>query len=156
MASTKNQLKGDLARALRAKDEHTKTTIRALMAAISHEETAGKQPRELTDAQELAVLTREMRKRRESAATYAEAGRQDLAGREESEADFIATYLPAPLAEDELDAMVTEEVNRVRQSGQTPSMQNMGAVVRAVNERAAGRAEGAVVAAKVKSQLTTS
>lgn len=156
MASTKNQLKGDLARALRAKDEHAKTTIRALMAAISNEETAGKQPRALTDAEELAVLTREMRKRRESAATYAEAGRQDLAAHEDSEADLIAGYLPAPLTGDELDAMVAEEVDRIRQSGQTPSMRNMGAVVKAVNQRAAGRAEGAVVAAKVKSQLTTS
>lgn len=156
MASTKDQLKHHLARALRAKDEHAKTTIRSMMAAISTEETAGKQPRALTDAEELAVLTREMRKRRESAATYADAGRQDLAERESSEAEFIAGYLPAPLSEDELDAMVAEEIDRIRQAGETPSMQNMGAVVRAVNEKAAGRAEGSLVAAKVKSYLTTS
>ncbi len=156
MAATKDQLKRDLTAALRAKDEHAKTTIRMMMAAISVEETAGRQARELDDAEELAVLTKEMRKRRDSASTYAQAGRQDLAERESSEAEFIAGYLPAPLSEEELDGIVAQEVDRIRDSGVVPSMRNMGAVVGAVNARAAGRADGAVVAAKVKERLTTS
>lgn len=153
MAATKDRLKKDLAAALRAKDEDAKTTIRMMMAAITTEEVAGASARELSDAEELTVLTKEMRKRRESAGIYAEAGRDDLADKESSEAEFIQTYLPAPLTDEELDALVTEEVEAVRAAGETPSMKHMGAIVKAVNARAEGRAEGGVVAQRVRAQL---
>lgn len=155
MAATKLRLKQDLAAALRAKDEHAKTTIRAMMAAIATEEVAGSSPRELSDAEEITVITREMRRRRESATTYADAGREDLATKEAAEADFIQGYLPAPLTDDELSEIVAEEVQKVRDAGDDPSMKHMGAIVKAVNARAAGRADGGVVAARVRAQLTS-
>lgn len=155
MGSTKQQLKNDLTDALRAKDEFAKSNIRMLMAAITTEEVAGDSPRQLSDAEELEVVAREQRKRRDSAATYAEAGRGDLADRETAEAEHMARYLPIPLEHHEVAALVKEEVDALRDSGETPSMKHMGSLVKAVNARAAGRAEGKVVAALVRSNLTS-
>jgi len=153
MAATKTRLKAELAKALRAKDEFTKSTIRMMLAAITVEEVAGKVARELSDAEELAVITKERRKRLDSAATYAEAGRPELAEKENAEAEFMAAYLPTPLTDEELDALVEAEVAKVRAAGETPTMKHMGALVKAVNAAAAGRAPGAEVAARVKAAI---
>ena len=150
MGATKDRLKRDLAAALRAKDEAAKTTIRMVMAAIGVEEVAGATARELSDAEELAVVAREMRKRRESSATYAEAGREDLASRETSEAEFISGYLPTPLTPEELAQLVDEEVAAL---GEAPTMKHMGSLVNAVTQRAEGRAEGKAIAALVRGKL---
>ena len=79
MGASKERLKTDLAAALRARDEAAKTNIRSLLAAIGNEEVAGEVARSLSDAEEVAVITKEQRKRKDSAETYAQAGRQDLA-----------------------------------------------------------------------------
>lgn len=154
MGASKDRLKADLVTALRAKDEHAKTTIRSLMAAIANEEVAGDEPRQLSDAEELKVITREQRKRKDSAETYADAGRQDLADKENAEADLISAYLPQPLTADELKTIVDEEVQAVRAAGEEPSMKQMGQIVKAVNARAAGRADGGTVAGLVRSALS--
>lgn len=154
MGASKERLRTDLAAALRAKDEAAKTNIRSLLAAIGNEEVAGEVARSLSDAEEIAVITREQRKRKDSAETYAEAGRRDLADKEQSEADFIAAYLPLPLTDRELQDLVEAEVRAVRDSGESPSMKHMGTTVKAVNAKAAGRADGARVAALVRAALT--
>ena len=149
MAATKTRLKKELADALRAKDEFAKSVIRMMMAAITVEEVAGDVARELSDEEEIAVITKKQRKRRDSAATYAEAGRAELAAKEEQEAEFMAAYLPAPLTEEELQTIVTEEVAAVPDAG----MKQMGAIIKAVNARVAGRAEGRTIAALVRAAL---
>ena len=151
MATTKDRLKQDLAAALRAKDETAKTNIRMLMGAIGVEEVAGDTARALSNDEELAVVTREMRKRRDSAETYAEAGRADLADREVAEAEFIARYLPAPLTHADLTRMVDDEIETL---GEAPTMKHMGALVTAVGGKAAGRAEGKEIAALVRARLS--
>lgn len=153
MGASKERLRADLATALRAKDALAKTTIRSLLAAISTEEVAGDEPRALSEAEELKIITKEQRKRQDSAATYAEAGREELASQENAEAEFIATYLPQPLTADELQALVDAEVQAVRDAGETPSMKQMGGIVKAVNAHAAGRADGGTVAGLVKKAL---
>ncbi len=150
MAATKDRLKRDLAAALRAKDESAKTNIRMMMGAITVAEVAGNTARELSDAEELAVVTKEMRQRRDAAAVYAEAGRADLAEKESAEADFISQYLPTPLTEDELVSLVDEAIAAL---GEPPTMKHMGAVVKAVGAKAEGRAEGKQIAALVRSRL---
>lgn len=155
MGSTKKQLKSDLVDALRAHDEFAKSNIRMLMAAITTEEIAGDTPVELTDVQEVDVVAKEQRKRRDSAAIYADAGRSELAEKETAEAEYMARYLPVPLSEDDVKAMVAEEVATLVAGGETPSMKHMGGLVKAVNARAAGRAEGKVVAGLVRNALTT-
>lgn len=151
MGATKTRLKSDLAAALRAKDETAKTNIRNMMAAITVEEVAGATARELSDAEELAVLNKEMKKRRESAEIYSEAGRPELAEKETTEANFIAGYLPAPLTPGELAAMVDQAVAGLDHE---PTMKDMGALVKAVGAKADGRAEGKEIAALVRARLS--
>ncbi|MDO4784171.1 MAG: GatB/YqeY domain-containing protein [Propionibacteriaceae bacterium] len=150
MGSLKTRLRADLVVALRAKDEAAKTNIRLTLGAIQVEEVAGESARELSDAEELAVVQREVRKRRDSAEAYAAGGRPDLAAKETAEADWLSRYLPAALTEDEVRAIVDEEVARVEGA----SMKQMGQIVKAVNARVAGRAEGKLVATLVRAALT--
>ena len=94
MATLKDQLKKDLVVAMKAHDETAKTTIR--MAAIMNAEVAGK-AHELSDEEELKILTREVHTREESAETYAAAGREELAAKESAEAELLKKYLPEQL-----------------------------------------------------------
>jgi uncharacterized protein YqeY len=149
MAELKDQIIADMKDAMRAKDQLTLGTLRMAKAAIMNEEVAGKSARELTDAEEQAVITREVRKRREAAEVYTDAGRAELAAKETAEADVLAKYIPAPLSEEEVDAIIAEEVDALSE----PSIKAMGQVIKAVNARTAGRADGATVAAKVRAAL---
>lgn len=149
MGSLKTRLREDLVVALRAKDEAAKTNIRLTLGAIQVEEVAGESARELSDAEELALVQREVRKRRDAAEAYAAGGRPELAAKENAEADWLSRYLPAPLSEDEVRTIVDEEVARVEGA----SLKQMGQIIKAVNARVAGRAEGKLVAAAVRAAL---
>ena len=124
------------------------------IAAIMNEQVAGKEARVLSEVEVVGVLNREVAKRRDSAEAYTAGHRPELAAKELSEVEVLQRYLPASLTDDELDAIVAEEVSAAAVSlGAAPSMRQMGLVIKAVNARAAGRAEGAKVAAKVKAAL---
>jgi len=97
------------------------------------------------------VIIKEVRKRRDSAEAYMAGNRPELADKEEREAKLLNTYLPAPLTEAELDQIVTEEVNAV--DGAT--IKQMGGIIKAVNARTQGRADGSIVAAKVRTALNS-
>lgn len=154
MAATKDQLRADLTAAMKARDEFAKSTIRMALGAIQYAEVAGDQARELSDSEEIAVLTKEQRSRTESAQTYADAGRPELAEKEAAEAKFLARYLPQPLSEDELVALVDRQVAEVEaELGTKPTMKQMGAIVRAVNQQVAGRADGRTVAGLVRQRI---
>ncbi len=147
-------LHADMVAALKARDPELTTTLRMAIAALKNEKVAGKVARELTEDDEIAVLQREVRTRRDSAQAYADAGRPELAAKELTEAEVIGAYLPAALTETELDALVADAVTAAQAaSGEKPTMRQMGALIKAVNAAASGRAEGAVVAAKVRAAL---
>jgi uncharacterized protein YqeY len=149
MAEVKDRLRTDLMTAMKAQDGFTTGVLRMALAAIGNEQVAGAQARELSLAEEYAVVTREVRKRRESAEIYSSADRGELADKERREAEVLSAYIPAPLGEAELDAIVTEEVNAV--DGAT--IRQMGQIIKAVNVRVQGRADGSIVAAKVRAAL---
>ncbi|MCL2481916.1 MAG: GatB/YqeY domain-containing protein [Propionibacteriaceae bacterium] len=151
MGALKDRLRTDLTAAMKARDTVTTGTLRMAIAAIGNEEVAGASARTLDEAEEQAILTREVRKRRESAEAYLAGKRPELADKEEQEANLLSTYLPAPLTEEELDQIVSEEVAAVDQA----SLKQMGQIIKAVNARAQGRADGSVVAAKVKAALNS-
>lgn len=152
MANLKDQLQQDLTESIRAKDSLRSGTIRMVLTAITNEEVAGKEARELSDDDVITVLSREAKKRRESATAYDDANRPELAARERDELEIIATYLPAALSEDELAAIIATAVSEVAANGQTgPSA--MGAVMKLVSPQIAGRADGGAVAAAVKAAL---
>ena len=152
MANLKDQLQQDLTDSIRAKDSLRSGTIRMVLTAITNEEVAGKEARELSNDDIITVLSREAKKRRESATAYDEANRPELASRERDELEIIATYLPAALSEEELASIIATAVSEVAANGQTgPSA--MGAVMKLVSPQIAGRADGGAVAAAVKAAL---
>jgi uncharacterized protein YqeY len=154
MAQLKQQLRSDLTAAIKAKDEPVVATIRMALAAISTEEVAGRQARELSDDEVLRVLTKEAKKRREAAEAFAGAGRAGLAERERLEGEVLARYLPAQLAEQELEAIVRAAVEEVAaQLGERPGPRQLGQVMKLATARVAGRAEGSRVAQAARQLL---
>ena len=150
MGELKDRLKHDLTTSMKARDELRTATLRMVLTAIGTEEVAGKAARTLSSDEELKVVTREAKKRREAAEAFRSGGAEDRAARELAEEEVLTTYLPAQLSDDELAALVAEAVTSSGASG--PS--GMGAVMKAVGPKVAGRAEGGRVAAAVRAALS--
>ena len=148
----KEQLRADLTAAMKSRDELRAATLRMVLTAVTNEEVAGKKARELSDDEVLRVLTREAKKRRESHEAYSQAGRTDLAERELAEHGVIEGYLPQQLSDGEIAALVSAAIAETGASGP----QAMGQVMKVVQPRVAGRADGAKVAAEVRTQLAGS
>jgi uncharacterized protein YqeY len=144
-----DQLQTDLTTAMKQRDTVTVSVLRMALAAVREAAVAGETARPLGDDEVVAVLAREARRREDAAAAFAEGGRPERAAQELAERDIIARYLPAPLDEDALAALVDE----VLAEGGFDSPAQMGPAMRAVNARVAGRAEGRAVAALVRSRL---
>jgi uncharacterized protein YqeY len=151
MSDLKARLRDDLTTSIKARDALRSSTLRMVLSAVTKEEVAGKEARELTDEDVLAVLTSESKKRREAAEAFEGAGRTEQATKERAEAEIIAGYLPEQLGEDEIAALVTATIDElgVREDG----LRAMGRVMGALQPRTKGRADGGVVAAVVRSQL---
>lgn len=149
MSELKDRLQNDLTTAMKARDELRTATLRMALTAVKTEEVSGGAARELSDDEVLKVLAREAKKRRESATAYVDAGRRELADREDAEWAVLDEYLPQQLSDAELAALVAAAVE---EAGAT-SPQQMGAVMKLVTPRVAGRAEGGRVAAAVKQAL---
>jgi uncharacterized protein YqeY len=149
MADLKDRLRADLTSAMKSRDELRTATLRMVLAAVSAEEVAGKEARELSDDEVQGVLRREAKKRREAAEAFGAAGRTEQAEREQAEGDVVATYLPAQLDDADLAAIVADVVTRTGASG----MKDMGKVMGAAQGAVAGRADGSRVAAEVRRQL---
>jgi uncharacterized protein YqeY len=147
----KEKLEADLTAALKAHDAIRKQTLRMALSAVTNEEKAGKQERTLTDDEIIKVLTREAKKRREAAEAFESGGRAESAQAERDEGAILEEYLPAQLSDEELVAIVTAAV---AESGAEGPRQ-MGAVMKIVNPKVAGKAEGGRVAAEVKKQLSS-
>jgi len=148
----KARLHADLTTAIKARDELRMRTLRGVLSAITNEEVAGAQARALSDDEIVRVLGREAKKRREAAEAFDAGNRPELAERERAEGGVIDDYLPAQLTDDELRALVAAAVDEANAAGP----QAMGAVMKLVTPRVAGRAEGGRVAAEVRRQLASS
>jgi len=145
----KDSLKQDLTEAMRARDELLLSTIRLCLSAITNEEVSGKEARVLTEAEVIQVLSREAKKRRESAQAFADANRPDRAERENAEGEVIARYLPSPLSETELASLIADAMKESGASGPA----GMGLVMKILSPKIAGRADGAAVSAAVRAAL---
>lgn len=148
----KNRLHEDLTAAIRARDELRSSTIRLTLTAITKEEVAGTTSRELSDDEVQKVIAREAKKRRESAEAFELGGRTESAERERAEGELLAAYLPQQLSDEELSVIVAEAVKEAVAGG-AEGPRAMGAVMKIVNPKVAGRAEGGRVAAEVKRAL---
>jgi uncharacterized protein YqeY len=155
VSELKNRLRSDLTVAMKARDALTTGTLRLALAAVTTAEVAGTQAKQLSDAEVVAVLQKEVRKRGEAAEAFAGAGRAEQAAKERAEADVLSAYLPRALTDDEVDRMVRSAVESVAAStGSAPTMRQMGLVIKDVQARAQGRADGSRIAAAVKLALS--
>ena len=145
----KEKLQSDLTDAIRARDEVKSGTVRMLLAAITTEEVAGKAARVLNDAEIITVLSREAKKRREAVEAYTQAKRDDLANKEKAEAAVIALYLPEQLSEDQIKQMITEAIAKTNAAGPA----GMGLVMKELQPKIAGKADGGLVSGLVKDIL---
>ncbi|MFF4633213.1 GatB/YqeY domain-containing protein [Streptomyces griseorubiginosus] len=152
MTTLKSKLQEDLNAAIKGRDELRSSTLRMTLAAITNEEVAGKEKRELSNDEVLKVITKEAKKRREAADAFAKGGRAESAEREKAEGAVLAEYLPKQLGDDELNAIVAQAVEEAKAAG-AEGPRAMGAVMKIVNPKVAGLAEGGRVAAAVKKLL---
>ena len=146
----KEKLQTDLTDAIRARDEVKSGTVRMLLAAITNEEVAGKAAKVLTDAEIITVLSREAKKRREAVEAYTQAKREDLANKEKAEAAVIALYLPEQLSEADIKKLIAEAIAETGAAGPA----SMGLVMKVLQPRIAGKADGGMVSGLVKAALT--
>jgi len=152
VGSLKDRVREDLTAAMRARDEVAKSTLRSVLTAISKAEVSGKQHSTLSDDQVIGVIRSELDKRKEAAEIYATAGRDELASRERAEAEVLAPYMPPELSDEDLEAIVAEELAIARKAG-VEGPRAMGVVIKAVRERVGARAEGSRISQAVKSAL---
>ena len=145
----KGKLQSDLNGAIKSRNTVVAETIRMVLSAITNEEVAGKEKRELSDAEVITVLTREAKKRREAAEAFENGGRADRAAAERAEGEVIASYLPEQLTEDDIKKLIAETIAAVGAAG--PS--DMGKVMGSLKAKVAGKADGALVSSLVKEAL---
>ncbi|MFD0367237.1 GatB/YqeY domain-containing protein [Streptomyces sp. NPDC059071] len=152
MTTLKARLQDDLNAAIKERDELRSSTLRLTIAAVTKEEVAGKTKRELSDDEVQKVIAKEAKKRREAADAFAQGGRAEQAERERAEGEILDAYLPKQLSDEELEAVVAAAVEEAKAAG-AEGPRAMGAVMKIVNPKVAGQAEGGRVAAAVKKLL---
>ena len=148
-----NRIQKDIMFAMKEKDEVRLNALRAVKTAIMQTKTSsnfkGDRDSLLSDADVIKIMQKMVKERMESFEIYKSAGREDLAAKEESEANIIKEYLPQPLSEDELTIIVTDAIKEV---GAT-SIKEMGKVIGVVSSKVNGRADGKAISTIVKKVL---
>lgn len=145
--SLQEQLKSELKTAMLAKDKARVGAIRLLMAEIKQKEVDTRTV--LNDDEIIAVLTKMVKQRKDSISQFAAAGRQDLVDIESAEITVLQAFLPQPLSEAEIDALIDSTVTQLAATG----MQDMGKVMNALRPQLQGRADMGLVSAKIKARL---
>lgn len=143
----KDLIQDDMKSALRARDKDRLAAVRLILAAIKQREVDERIT--LDDAQVISVLERMIKQRRESIGHYQNAGRSDLLAKEAFEIDIIQSYMPQPLSDAEIDALVSQAIA----TASAQSIRDMGKVMGLLKEQLHGRADMGVVSARVKTRL---
>jgi uncharacterized protein YqeY len=143
----KAQITEDMKNAMRAKEAARLSTIRMLLAAIKQREVDER--RELSDADVVGVVDKMIKQRRDSIAQFEAGKRADLAAAEKAEIDVLAAYMPNPLTDAEIDAVIAEAIARTGAAGPA----GMGKVMAELKPRLAGKADLSAVSAKVRARL---
>jgi uncharacterized protein len=144
----KERIQEDMKAAMRAGERERLGTVRLILAAIKQREVDERIS--LDDAQVLAVLDKMIKQRRESIAQFHSGGRPDLVAKESAEIVVLQGYMPAPLDEAAIEALIGEAI---AQSG-AQSVKDMGKVMAIVKTRAAGRADLGAIGARIKARLS--
>ncbi len=136
--------------AMKAKDQNALTSLRAIKSAILLAQTESGAKEDITEEQELKLLQKLVKQRRDSAAIFTEQGRTDLAEPELAQAEVIAQFLPEQLGEEDIAKVVDEVIAATGAQG----MKDMGKVMGQVNGKLAGKADGKTISTIVKSRLS--
>lgn len=147
--SLKIRILDDVKNAMRARERDRLAALRLVTAAIKQKEVDERI--ELDDAQVLGVLDKMVKQRRESLEQFEQAGREDLAEKERFELGLIQVYLPEPLGEDELAALILSTITELGAS----SIRDMGQVMHSLRGQVQGRADMKAVSQVVKQKLST-
>ncbi len=147
--SLKSRILEDVKQAMRAHERERLAALRLLTAAIKQKEVDERI--ELSDEDVLAVIDKMVKQRRESLEQYQQAGRDDLAAREQFELDQLLAYLPEPLSEEQLTELIRTTIDELGAS----SMRDMGPVMNALRGQVQGRADMKAVSQAVKAQLAS-
>lgn len=146
--SLQDRLNDDMKQAMKARDKQKVTTLRMMKSSLNNE--AIKLGKELSADEELTVLSRELKQRKDSLQEYENAGREDLAAGERAEIAIIKAYMPEPLSDEELKTLVLETIQELG----VESKADMGKVMGAVMPKAKGRADGSKISQLVKENLS--
>lgn len=148
--SIREQLDTDIKEAMKAKNTERLATIRLIKTEVMKKEVEkGRSTKDLSEQEFIELLSRMVKQRKESIDQYKNAGRDDLAQAEETELAIINEYLPKPLSEEELVALIQEAI---KTSGAT-GPKDMGAVMKELKEKVAGKVDGKVLADSVRAAL---
>lgn len=149
MSQLKERIQTELKEAMKAGDASRRDALRMMTAALKQVEVDERIT--LDEARILAILDKMLKQRRESIAQFREAGRQDLIEKEEYEAAVIQAFLPAPLSDAEIDALIEQAIQAVGGA----LKQNMGKIMAHLKPQVQGRADGSAVSEKVKAKLVS-
>ena len=138
-----------LKEAMKAKDQTALTALRAVKSAILLAQTESGSSGKLTEEQELKLLQKLVKQRKDSAAIYMEQGRKDLASPELEEAEVINQFLPEALGEEEIEKVVVKTIESIGAEG----MKDMGKVMGIVSKELAGKADGKTISNIVRAKL---
>ncbi|MCS7075795.1 MAG: GatB/YqeY domain-containing protein [Bacteroidia bacterium] len=147
--SLKEKVEQDIKAAMKARDTVRLETLRSIKAAILLAETEKGAPETLTEEKEIALLTKEVKKRREAAEQFRNGNRPELAEKEETEAKIIEEYLPKPLTEEELVEVLKAIISEVNAT----SSKDFGKVMGVATRRLQGKADNKIISEKVKHLL---
>ncbi len=135
--------------AMKAKDQNALTSLRAIKSAILLAQTESGAKEEITEDQELKLLQKLVKQRKDSAAIYKEQGREDLAEPELAQAEVIAQFLPEQMGEKEISKVIEDIIAQIGAKG----MQDMGKVMGLASQKLAGKADGKTISGIVKAKL---
>jgi uncharacterized protein YqeY len=143
------RLNHDMKQAMKNREKEKLSVIRMLKAALQNEAIKlGKS--ELAEDEELTVLSREVKQRKDSLQEFQNAGREDLVEKIQTELTYVSEYMPKPLTEDELEQIVTETIAEVNAS----SKADLGKVMSAIMPKVKGKADGSLVNKLVQKHLS--
>jgi hypothetical protein len=148
VTTLKERITEDMKAAMRASEKERLSTIRMVQAAIKQREVDERIL--LDDTQVIAVLEKMVKQRKESIVQFEQGGRQDLADKEKAEIVLLQAYLPSPLSDADVDALIKDAI---ASTGAT-SVKDMGKVMGVVKSKAAGRADMGAVSARIKAALS--
>lgn len=145
--SLQDEISRETKEAMKGRDRPRVEALRMLTSALKNGEIEKGEP--LTEDEEITILRRQLKQREESADAFRKAGREEQARAEETEAEIVRGYLPAPLSDEEMSGLVDEVID---ETGAT-SMRDMGTVMGRATARAGNRADGKRLSAIVRARL---